>query len=82
MLDLPTFDARDEQFLDLTDRIFAARDGHELIALAPEILAFTGGRLTLDFGELWYERWRVLEGDKPVPEDLWPTEDQATPGLS
>ena len=52
--------------------IFYAPTREALIELVPQILQFTGGRETLDFGEGWHQRWNDVTHGAPVPDDLWP----------
>jgi hypothetical protein len=68
-------DRRGAQYLRLMERIFECTTGEELLAMVPDILAWTGGHLTFDFGETWTGRWHHLMGDDtPIPENAWPAE--------
>lgn len=73
--EFPALDARSAEYLRLMDRIFAATTGPELLAVVPDILAYTGGTLPFDFGETWTRRWHELMGEStPIPDGTWPAE--------
>ena len=65
-------DPTNAAFLALTDWISRPRTREDLVALVPGILAATGGRVTVDYGELWARRWDEVTGGDLYPENLWP----------
>jgi hypothetical protein len=53
-------------YTELVGRIVGAPTGAALVALAPDLVAFEGGRFLREFTHYWVDRWAELEPG-PVP---------------